>query len=419
MKRGVLLLTLGAAVASAVVAAALVGAVGPSGAKASSHREAPLIADDPAADNTDVYAFVSPDKPNTVTIIANYIPFEDPAGGPNYYRFDPTVLYAFNIDNNGDGREDVAYQFRFKTAGRRIRTPSSTTPGRSTRRRTRLQPERQADVLRHAGDGKSGSTTLGSNLGVPPANIGPRSNSSDVRARTRASSTSAATARSSPVRATIRSSSTSGSIFDLGGPAAVQLAAHLIPLANEPRDGRRPELQHPHDRDPGSEDGSAQGSARGRDDRRSTPARAGRRSGSSAVTATFDAERTAGSRSRGSATRSSTRSSSRSGRRTTGTRPTRARTSSSRTGTRTPELAGLVNGLYPVLDDTPTSGRGDLVAVLLTGVSDAQPHRQHEGRPAPPEHAVHGAARRHGGPSRAARRGVLWASRTGAGSRTT
>ena len=115
MKRGVLLLTLGAAVASAVVAAALVGAVGPSGAQASSHREAPLIADDPAADNTDVYAFVSPDKPNTVTIIANYIPFEDPAGGPNYYRFDPTVLYALNIDNNGDGREDVAYQFRFKT----------------------------------------------------------------------------------------------------------------------------------------------------------------------------------------------------------------------------------------------------------------------------------------------------------------
>ena len=65
MKRGVLLLTLGAAVATAVVAAALVGAVGPSGAKASSHREAPLIADDPAADNTDVYAFVSPNDPPT------------------------------------------------------------------------------------------------------------------------------------------------------------------------------------------------------------------------------------------------------------------------------------------------------------------------------------------------------------------
>ena len=89
MKRGVLLVALAGAVLSATAAAAFVGSIGPSGATASSHREAPLIADDPAADNTDVYAFVSPDKPNTVTIIANYIPFEDPAGGPNYYRFDP------------------------------------------------------------------------------------------------------------------------------------------------------------------------------------------------------------------------------------------------------------------------------------------------------------------------------------------
>ena len=101
---------------SATAAAAFVGSIGPSGATASSHREAPLIADDPAADNTDVYAFVSPDKPNTVTIIANYIPFEDPAGGPNYYRFDPTVVYSLNVDNDGDAKEDVAYQFRFKTS---------------------------------------------------------------------------------------------------------------------------------------------------------------------------------------------------------------------------------------------------------------------------------------------------------------
>ena len=107
MKRGVLLVTLGAAIAAAVVTAALVGAAAPRSAFASSHREAPLIADDPAADNTDVYAFVSPDKPDTVTIIANYIPFEDPAGGPNYYRFDPSVRYELHVDNNGDARDDV------------------------------------------------------------------------------------------------------------------------------------------------------------------------------------------------------------------------------------------------------------------------------------------------------------------------
>ena len=116
MKRGVLLLALGSAVASAVAAAAFVGAVGPQRAAASSHREAPLISDDPAADNTDLYAFVSPDRPDTVTIIANYIPFEDPAGGPNYYRFDPSVKYELHVDNNGDAIDDVTYQFRFKTS---------------------------------------------------------------------------------------------------------------------------------------------------------------------------------------------------------------------------------------------------------------------------------------------------------------
>ncbi|MDQ3710056.1 MAG: DUF4331 domain-containing protein, partial [Actinomycetota bacterium] len=64
---------------------------------ASSHREAPLITEDPVADNTDVYAFVSPDKPNTVTLISNWIPFQEPAGGPNFYNFGEDVLYEINI----------------------------------------------------------------------------------------------------------------------------------------------------------------------------------------------------------------------------------------------------------------------------------------------------------------------------------
>ena len=81
--------------------------------RASSHREAPLIGNDPQADNTDVYAFVSPDLPDTVTLIASYIPFEDPAGGPNFYRFGDNVLYEFKIDNNGDGVEDITYQLRY------------------------------------------------------------------------------------------------------------------------------------------------------------------------------------------------------------------------------------------------------------------------------------------------------------------
>jgi hypothetical protein len=81
--------------------------------RASSHREAPLIGNDPQADNTDVYAFVSPDAPDTVTMIASFNPFEDPAGGPNFFRFGDSVLYEIKIDNNGDGVEDITYQFRF------------------------------------------------------------------------------------------------------------------------------------------------------------------------------------------------------------------------------------------------------------------------------------------------------------------
>jgi len=79
----------------------------------SSHREAPEIAKDPVADSTDVYAFVSPDTPGTVTLIANYIPLQSPAGGPNFYEFGDDVLYEIHVDNNGDGREDVSFPFGF------------------------------------------------------------------------------------------------------------------------------------------------------------------------------------------------------------------------------------------------------------------------------------------------------------------
>ena len=87
-----------------------------SGATASSHREAPLIMEDPLADNTDLYAFVSPDKPGFVTLIANYVPTEDPAAGPNYHRFAEDVLYAINVDNTGDAVADVTYEWRFRNA---------------------------------------------------------------------------------------------------------------------------------------------------------------------------------------------------------------------------------------------------------------------------------------------------------------
>src|SRR5439155_4441609 len=87
----------------------------PSSSSASSHREAPLISEDPTADNTDLYAFRSPDKPSTFTVVSNWIPGEDPAAGPNYYTFSQSARYDIYIDRSGDGRPDVTYRFRFKT----------------------------------------------------------------------------------------------------------------------------------------------------------------------------------------------------------------------------------------------------------------------------------------------------------------
>src|SRR6202008_4044852 len=79
----------------------------------SSHREAPEIAKDPVADSTDVYAFVSPDQPGTVTLIANYIPLQGPAGSPNFYEFGDDGLYEIHVGNKGDGQADVSCQSRF------------------------------------------------------------------------------------------------------------------------------------------------------------------------------------------------------------------------------------------------------------------------------------------------------------------
>src|SRR5664279_194557 len=81
----------------------------------SSHREAPEISKDPVADSTDLYAFVSPDRPDTVTLIANYVPLQGPAAGPNFFEFGDDVLYEIHISNSGDANADVTYGFAFTT----------------------------------------------------------------------------------------------------------------------------------------------------------------------------------------------------------------------------------------------------------------------------------------------------------------
>ena len=142
----------------------------------SSHREAPEICKDPVADNTDLYAFVSPDAPDTVTIIANYIPLEDPAGGPNFFNFGDDVLYEINIDNDGDGVENVVYQFTFQTLVGNPKTflyntgPISSLTDKNWNLRQQYTVTR---VDRDKGGDKSSSVAI--NLECPPVRIGPRS----------------------------------------------------------------------------------------------------------------------------------------------------------------------------------------------------------------------------------------------------
>jgi hypothetical protein len=359
MSRGIGLLALCVAVGAAAVAAAFVGAVGPSNAGASSHREAPLISDDPAADNTDVYAFVSPDKPDTVTIIANYIPFEDPAGGPNYYKFDPSVLYKLHIDNNGDARDDVAYEFRFRMSIANRQTFLYNTGPVTSPTDPDLNVKQTYTVTRVA----NGRTVIGSDLPVPPANIGPRSNPTydpfqgvvDLGGGRKVF----AGPRDDPFFVDL------GSIFDLAGLRPFN-AAHLIPLATEAgQDGvlnyntHTIAIQVP----------------------KTDLLRAPAANGTIGIYASASRRKITILRGDGSVdTQGPLVQVSRLANPLVNEviipigQKDRWNASEPRSDEdflnryRSPELAGLVNLLFPVLPDTPTGNRDDLVAVLLTGI---------------------------------------------------
>ena len=138
----------------------------------SSHREAPEISKDPVADSTDVYAFLSPDKPDTVTLIANYIPLQLPSGGPNFYEFGDDVLYEIHIDNDGDGRAEISYQFRFSTTVRNPDTFLYNTGPITSLNSSNWNRVQTYDVAVVSG---GSYTSLGSGLPCPPCNIGPLS----------------------------------------------------------------------------------------------------------------------------------------------------------------------------------------------------------------------------------------------------
>lgn len=137
-------------------------------AMASSHREAPLISNDPLADNTDLYAFRSPDDPATITIIANYIPFQLPEGGPNYYTFGTDIRYEIHIKNKATTTgDDITYRFTFSQVNQDPTTFFNIRLGQQNIRTTY--------TCEKSTNGGASFTTIVSNGIVPPANIGPRS----------------------------------------------------------------------------------------------------------------------------------------------------------------------------------------------------------------------------------------------------
>jgi hypothetical protein len=154
-----------------VFAIALAGAAefAPRFASASSHREAPLISQDPAADNTDTYMFRDPVDTSKIDLIANYYPYEGPAGGPNYYRFGDDVRYEFNIDNDGDARAEIKYYFKFKTTILNSNTFLYNTGPVSSITDSDLTLKQTYNVFRVQG---GVTTKLASGLLTPPDNVG-------------------------------------------------------------------------------------------------------------------------------------------------------------------------------------------------------------------------------------------------------
>ncbi len=134
--------------------------------EASSHREAPLIANDPLADNTDLYAFRSPDDTNTVTILANYVPLQVPQGGPNYASFGENIRYEIHIENDGVAGDDITYRFTFTKVNEDPTTFFNIRLGQQN-----LKTTYTAEKSVNGG----AFVTIVTNGVVPPANIGPRS----------------------------------------------------------------------------------------------------------------------------------------------------------------------------------------------------------------------------------------------------
>lgn len=217
--------------------------------RASSHREAPSTAVDPEVDGTDVYAFVDPNEPTRVNLIMNFIPFQLPQGGPNFYRFDDNVQYVMRIDNNGDGVSDIQYVFRFRTVVSNPNTFLYNTGPVTSLDSPNLNIKQfySVTVLRGNGTNVTSSTVApatpaaGSPAGfpfaVPPVNVGPRSTPNyENNLGSPAVTAVNTTFGTAVVFAGQREEGffiDVASIFDLLGLRPFN-AAHAVPLANAP-----------------------------------------------------------------------------------------------------------------------------------------------------------------------------------------
>ena len=259
----------------------------------SSHREAPEISKDPVADNADVYAFVSPDDPTTVTIVTNFVPLQGPAGGPNFYEFGDDVLYSIYIDNDGDAKPEIEYQFQFTSTLQNPNTFLYNTGPIGSLDRPEL--ERAAVLLRSRASTRARSTPQAARGRRRPGRRGTARRSRQGptfpaarTARARTSRARRATSGRARRRTTRRTSARRrfrrcrparrcsagqrsdpfyvdlGSIFDLGALRPFS-TAHLIPLADRDRRRRDEGAEHPHDRDPGPDRDAHQGRLRADD----------------------------------------------------------------------------------------------------------------------------------------------------------
>jgi len=355
---------------AAAVTVALVRGSAPQAAQASSHREAPLISQDPSADNTDLYAFVSPDNPDTVTIVANYVPLEQPAGGPNFASFGDDVRYELKVDNTGDGVEDVTYRFRFKTQTRNKNTFLYNTGTIDSLDDTDWNRPQTYRVVRVGRNGRAHE--LASGLSMPPVNIGPRSTphyedlAADAVHELPGGTKVFAGQRDDPFFVDL------GSIFDLAGLRPLN-TLHDIPLATEDGvDGVSGYNTHTI---------AIQVPITKLTRNHAMPTRADDPNAVIGVYASASRRQIRILQPNGTHKQvSSWRQVSRLGEplineviiplgqkdRWNASEPEDDSQFLNRYTN--PEIVGIANSLYDALDDAPTSGRGDLVAVLLTGV---------------------------------------------------